>query len=57
MTPLGKYEAEYYEFLDGLRESGITNMFGAATYLEKQFGLDKKTSRDVLADWMKTFGK
>jgi hypothetical protein len=25
-------ENEYFEFLDGLRESGVTNMFGAAPY-------------------------
>ena len=32
---------EHLEYLDNLRESGITNMFGAAPYLEFSFDLDK----------------
>jgi len=47
---------EYYDFLDGLRESGVTNMFGATPYLQEQFGLDKKEAIDVLVAWMKQFG-
>ena len=27
----------YYEYLDGLRDSGLINMFGAAKYLEREF--------------------
>ena len=47
---------EYLDFLDELRESGITNMFGAAPYLAKQFpALNKAQARDVLAYWMETF--
>jgi hypothetical protein len=46
---------EYFQFLDDLRESGITNMFGAASYLEDEFELSKKDAKKVLLDWMKTF--
>lgn len=50
------YDEKYYEFLDGLRESGVTNMFGATLYLLNQFDeLDKALARKILADWMKTF--
>ena len=55
MTTL-KYETKYYEYLDGLRESGITNMFGASPYLQYEFKeLDHKTAVAVLSNWMKTF--
>lgn len=53
-----KYDEKYYEFLDGLRETGVTNMFGASPYLQRQFPeLDYKTAIKVLSDWMKTFGR
>lgn len=52
-----KFDAKYYDFLDELRESGKTNMFGARPYLEREFGLDKKKATEILSDWMATFGK
>jgi len=48
---------EHLEFLDGLRESGITHMFGAMPYLEAEFGLVSPVSREILRYWMDTFGK
>ena len=52
-----KYDEKYYEFLDGLRESGVTNMFSASSYLTMEFSeLDSQTAIKVLSDWMKTFG-
>ena len=48
---------EHLQFLDELRESGITNMFGASPYLEDEFMLGTKDARNVLSYWMKTFGK
>ena len=47
-------------FLDDLRESGITNMFGATPYLVDHFGeeiMSKRQARDVLHYWMRTFEK
>ena len=46
---------EQKKFLDDLRESGETNMFGAASYLQEEFGLDKKEARAVLSTWMQAF--
>lgn len=46
---------EYFEYLNVLRESGVTNMFGAGPYLERKFGLSKKEAREVLTAWMKSF--
>lgn len=42
-------------FLDDLRESGITNMWGAGEYLQEVFEVTKIEARDVLLEWMKTF--
>ena len=46
---------EHLEFLNALRETGVTNMFGASPYLEKEFSLDRKTARNILTYWMSTF--
>jgi hypothetical protein len=43
---------EYFQFLNELRESGDTNMWGASSYLEAEFGLDRREARRVLSDWM-----
>lgn len=45
----------HLEYLDNLRESGTTNMFGAAEYLVRDFGLHKNDAREYLAHWMDTF--
>lgn len=46
---------EYKTYLNELRDSGVTNMFGAAPYLATEFGLDKKGAREVLNEWMNSF--
>ena len=46
---------EHFEYLDVLRESGATNMFGAAPYLQDEFDLSKSEAREILNHWMKTF--
>jgi hypothetical protein len=48
---------EYLTYLDELRESGETNMFGAVPYLEDEFGFSKQDARIVLSYWMKSFGE
>ncbi len=50
-------EDEHLEYLDDLRESGITNMYGASPYLAREFDLDTTTSRAYLAYWMRTFSE
>lgn len=52
------YEFEkYFGFLDDLRESGVTNMFGATPYLIEEFGVDRSTARRILIEWMRSFGE
>jgi len=50
-------QEEYLEYLDSLRESGVTNMFGAAVYLSDECGLSKTNARKVLMFWMQTFSE
>jgi len=48
---------EHLEYLDRLRDSGATNMFGAGSYIETAFGLDRREARAVLMYWMSTFSE
>ena len=50
-------EEKYFTFLDELRESGVTNMFGAAPYLEDEFQLNRKEAKSILIAWMESFNK
>jgi len=49
--------AEYFEYLEALRDSGVTNMFGAGAYLEDHFGLTRYEARDILMEWIQSFNK
>lgn len=48
---------DMFEYLDDLRDSGVTNMFGAAPYLQEEFGLDKREAKAILIEWMETFAE
>ena len=48
---------EYFEYLDELRESGETNMFGARPYLMEEFNLDREEAHKILSEWMRTFSE
>lgn len=56
---------EMLEYLDDLRSSGDTNMYGAARYLEDAFPElagggsfhSSDDAREVLGYWMVTFGQ
>jgi hypothetical protein len=50
-------EKEVMEYLNHLRESGATNMFGATPYVIEEFGLDKSEARRILSLWMKNFNE
>lgn len=57
MTRPAFIEDEHLEFLDDLRESGVTNMFGARPYIQQEFPeLVGKEAGEILTYWMKTFG-
>ena len=44
-------------FLDIVRSSGVTNMFGAGSYIQEHFGVSKYEARDFLSEWMRTFSE
>jgi hypothetical protein len=50
-------KTEYFEYLDELRESGVTNMFGAAPYLVSEFGITMFDAGKILVEWMETFNE
>ena len=45
-------QRQYFMYLNRLRESGDTNMFGAAPYLQEEFGMNRTEAKRTLADWM-----
>lgn len=47
----------YFNYLDDLRESGVTNMFGAGTYIQREFGVDKREAKRIVMAWMESFGQ
>ena len=48
-------EQEVFEYLNDLRESGATNMFGAPPYVEQRFSISKSESRKLVSLWMNNF--
>ena len=48
-------EDTMFTYLEGLRQSGVTNMFGAGPYLEREFGLDRNEAKEVLMNWKRSY--
>lgn len=46
---------KYWLYLENLRRSGVTNMFGAARYLVAEFGVTSGEAHDILSDWMRNY--
>lgn len=46
---------DYYVYLEELRRSGRTNMWGARDYLVIELRLDTTLAGEVLANWMKNY--
>lgn len=49
---------KYFDYLEQLRESGETNMWGAVPYLQKEFpelGFDKARAKEIHSTWMKSY--
>jgi hypothetical protein len=45
-------QKHYFEYLNKLRDSGETNMWGAPEYLVKSFGLEKFEAKKIVSTWM-----
>ena len=53
---------QVFEYLDDLRESGETNMFGAVPYIvefctENAYQCTRYEAQRYLVEWMNTFGE
>ena len=45
-----------FDYLDQLRESGVTNMWGAVPYIQDKFPkLNEDEASELLLEWIKTF--
>ena len=45
---------EVFPYLDELRESGVTNMYGAHRYIMEDFSMDKAMAIKLVQAWMET---
>lgn len=55
---MNQNDRAYFDFLDKLRESGRTNMFGATPFLQRAFpALSYQQAVTVLQAWMNAFSR
>lgn len=55
-----QYNQKYFVYLERLRQSGETNMYGAAPYLQAEFPelrYDRNKAGDILLAWIRTFNE
>lgn len=45
-------QEEAFQFLDELKEMGLTNMLGASPYLEEYYQIDRYEAQDLLREWI-----
>ena len=50
-------EETVFPFLDDLRESGVTNMFGASPFIVEEVGCTRYEAMRLLTKWMETFSE
>jgi hypothetical protein len=48
---------EHHDFLIELRDSGETNMWGAAPYIEREFGVSRADGKTILLEWIEYMSK
>jgi hypothetical protein len=46
---------EHLKYLEELKESRVTNMFGASPYLAKAFNIPIKRAREIWSYWVSTY--
>ena len=49
---------KYFEYLNALRKSGVTNMYGTVPFLQQKFpelGFDRARAQEVLRAWISSF--
>lgn len=53
--PIREEWEEYYKFLEGLRRTGVCNMFGASIYLVEAFHVSEVLAKAILINWMENY--
>lgn len=53
--PINYEWKEYYMILEGIRRSGICNMWGASPYLAELAGITQGLAKDVLLSWITNY--
>ena len=54
--PIKEEWEDYYQTLENIRQSGITNMFGAAPYLKELCPeLSHKEANEILCNWISNY--
>jgi hypothetical protein len=48
---------EHHDYLIELRDSGETNMWGAAPYIEREFGVSRADGKTILLEWIEYMSK
>lgn len=48
---------KYWIYLENLRRSGVTNMYGAGSYLMEEFDLSSSDAKEILVDWMENYNR
>ena len=54
---MAKTTNEYWIYLENLRRSGETNMYGAVPYIVSEFGVTRSEAREILISWMNNYNK
>jgi len=57
MNDMKPTQHEVNVFLDVVRSTGVTNMYGAGSYIEKHFNVSRYEAKDFLMVWMRTFSE
>lgn len=47
----------YYKTLEGIRRSGICNMWGAAPYLADMENISEEKAEEVLLEWINNYNE
>ena len=57
VRPTTDLEKRVFIYLNMVRDSGITNMFGAGPYVEREFSVTKREAVALLSSWMNNFNE
>ena len=56
--PIKEEWEEYYKTLEGIRRTGVCNMWGASIYLKECYpGMSDKESQKILCNWITNYDK